>query len=684
MNFDPRTAALTVGLALVVATPAASAAPVFNKPLPTKKLPTPVKPTGVAKPVKPKGGTLVTPTKGGGATVKPASKPWPPLTTYARSRAKTKGPGTYVLDPGGPFVLSRFLFQFENGDHELRRLTLQHNSAGNKVTYAFNDYNADDPYKVGFGYIGVNDRGVSRGTVWNAQQLRPNVAKGPTAKERKVLNGACMNGAGYVPLLTGFNFSHSQKDVAVRRLAAICAPETVTQCEGTYGWYTASNGKCDSSGHAKRTAIQTVYRQAWDDRGDLDTDDIEAFFDTKRSTGGKDVRADWLYVPLSAVDECRSFYGRDTRAIENFASGRDVAIQGFDYRFLDTDHHILEVGLIPQGGGGEQVRFRDNDRKDPFEYRVQLCALKKRGRLRGSGVGGASVAGGSSPSSAYDALSFVGSNAKAAKVRGETTKTAGLRGSPLLSSFYFGFHGGDHKIHSVGVEPVGGSVHFTYRDGNGDDDFTARATYYSTTGATLTTKPLISRDEFGAPAYQCDNLQSCVWTLKKSDGVPKKFVPIMSGFAFERKATDANFGKLKAGWYQSQAKGNGRYEAAMTEESGFDWRHGASRIARDARDPRFRGSVVLVPAEKVEKCATVYETWNGKKGASRPGKYDTKTLEPGKKFVLQAVSFSFLDGDHHLQHLGVEYRANGQLRVHFKDDNRDDPYNWSVTYCYLR
>ncbi len=626
-------------------------------------------------------------------------KAWPALRKYENSGKKRKGSSSHNLPAGQPWAISRFLFRFENGDHELRRLRLQPNDTGRTLNFAFHDYNSDDPYSVSYGLIGLTERAYAAGGIWNQISLRKNVNAGPSKAEQKKLGGACMNGAGYVPLLTGFDFNHSGKDVGVRRLAAICAVETIKQCKTVYGWKTArveNQGKC-KPGQASRYAKQVVYRQAWEESGRLDTDDIEAFFDSKRSYGDKSVRAKWLYVPITAIDQCRTFYGRDTHAIADFARGRDVAIQGFDYRFLDTDHHILEVGLQPQSGDGNNIRFRDNDGNDPFEYRVQICSLKKNGnaptptlnipiqptippaampllipKLPGGGSSGPKVPN-------YTSLSFVTSHAGTSG-KGEKTASANIRGVPLLSSFFFGFTNGDHKIRAIGVEPIGGSVHFTYSDGNGDDPFKARAIYIGADGVALKTIQIASKDEYGAPAYNCNVDTKCRWTIGQAEGVPTRFVAVLSGFHFERKATDANIGALGAGQLGTT------FQALLSEEGGWDWRHVNSQTDRGARAPKFRGSVALVPKSRIESCSQAIGQWHGKKSRAPKKRYDSVQLEPGKRFVLQSVGFSFgVKKDHYLEKLGVEYNSStGELRVHFKDKNRDDPYSWSVSYCYLK
>ncbi len=561
------------------------------------------------------------------------------------------------------------------------------------IDYAFHDQNQDDPYSVSGAWLGVGDRGVARGQVWKDElNLRGDVSAAPTQEEQRKLGGVCMNGAGYVPLLTGFDFAHSQKDVQVRRLAAICETKTMTQCRGSFGWHSAHEDRC-GAGEASRRALQTSYQQAWEEAERLDTDDIEAFFDTSRSYGGKSAIADWIYVPLSAIDECRFVYGRDTRAIADFSNGRPMAIQGFDYRFLDTDHHVLEVGLTP-GSAAPQARFRDNNLDDPFEFRVQLCALSNSTSrplpgvsetLRRPVAANKPLAVFTEPQG-WGGLRFDGVNGGVSGVRGEATAAAVLGGEPLLSSFFLGFQNGDHKIKALGVEPIDDrAIRFVFSDGNGDDPFEARASYLRAVGATLKTLSFRSTDEFGAPAHSCSDLVSCEWRVGEDHGVPASYVPILSSLVFERQATDANIGRLTAGWADRVDNGQGRFAAGMTEEGGWDWRHTESQTDRGASAPSFRGSAVLVPAEKIEKCDSKYLTWHGEPGSDHSLPYDSVPIEPNKRFVLQRVSFGFGPGqDHHLQQIGVEYLPHGELRVHFKDDNRDDPYGWDVSYCFLR
>ncbi len=254
------------------------------------------------------------------------------------------------------------------------------------------------------------------------------------------------------------------------------------------------------------------------------------------------------------------------------------------------------------------------------------------------------------------------------------------KGTFVLSGFHFRFDNGDHKIKTIGVMPGRNYVQFTYADGNGDDPFTARVQFIKPTGADLQVIALNSKDQFGAPAYNCNTTVSCSWIIGTDRGVPNRFVPILSGFYFEQQAADANIGGISAGWYERMQDAEGGFQALMTDDGGWDLMQGD----RQSRNTLFRGAVTLVPSDKIERCANISRRWWGD-NTNRPSArgYDSVRLAPNKRFVLQRVSFGFAD-DNFLEQIGVQYFSDGELLVHFKDNNRDDYYWWNIGYCYLK
>lgn len=52
--------------------------------------------------------------------------------------------------------------------------------------------------------------------------------------------------------------------------------------------------------------------------------------------------------------------------------------------------------------------------------------------------------------------------------------------------------------------------------------------------------------------------------------------------------------------------------------------------------------------------------------------------------VIRGFNFDFRNNDHHIKDLGVEMPGNGDLAVHYADQNGDDQYNYRVEYAILR
>ena len=58
-------------------------------------------------------------------------------------------------------------------------------------------------------------------------------------------------------------------------------------------------------------------------------------------------------------------------------------------------------------------------------------------------------------------------------------------------------------------------------------------------------------------------------------------------------------------------------------------------------------------------------------------------LRPAGVALLQSFDFRFLNGDHHLQRIGIDL-TGGRVFVRFRDQDANDPFEWSVKFSTLR
>jgi hypothetical protein len=163
--------------------------------------------------------------------------------------------------------------------------------------------------------------------------------------------------------------------------------------------------------------------------------------------------------------------GDDTRSI-SLLPGEVLLMRGFDFRYLNGDHHIKTVGVLPETDTSLAITFGDRNLDDPMEYEVSLTKVALPGvisppTLQGSCSGGTCTFPLQAPPN-----------------RDYIFVLRGFRLSFLPDDPGFPFPGNcdvfvgcDHHLSIVGIEPTGGSIAVTYQDQNGDDDYAVAIDY---------------------------------------------------------------------------------------------------------------------------------------------------------------------------------------------------------------
>ena len=76
-----------------------------------------------------------------------------------------------------------------------------------------------------------------------------------------------------------------------------------------------------------------------------------------------------------------------------------------------------------------------------------------------------------------------------------------------------------------------------------------------------------------------------------------------------------------------------------------------------------------------------YVKTTGEIHGSSPGGYASGAIDVAKP-VLRGFEFNFRNGDHHIKEIGVVLPP-GHSGVAFRDDNGDDPFDWTIQYADL-
>lgn len=265
------------------------------------------------------------------------------------SNARTMdGRGSVSTAPDQPIApvaaLSHFLLGFGNGDHKFRRLQLL--VEGSMVRAALNDSNDDDPFEVSARWI--NFSGGNAGVVQAQGHGRAvTMLKLPAAPPRHVF------------ALRGFEFRRQDgTDANIRHLA-------IRPVDGAVEVLLNDDEGLDMRGVG---GAATVF------------DPLHYFVVAQSSRNMQrgrayDVTLQYAWIPDFLVASTGSVTGSERRRRDaaSVPAGRAV-IRGFQFSFMNSDHHLLQLRASTTDGG--MGVFRDNNEDDPVRWRVDYAALR--------------------------------------------------------------------------------------------------------------------------------------------------------------------------------------------------------------------------------------------------------------------------------------------------------------------
>ncbi|MEL6614090.1 MAG: PAN domain-containing protein [Bacteroidota bacterium] len=271
------------------------------------------------------------------------------------------------------------------------------------------------------------------------------------------------------------------------------------------------------------------------------------------------------------------------------------------------------------------------------------------------------------------------------------------RGATVLESFSLDFSNGDHKIRRFGVLAESRFARFSFADQDSNDPFAAEAVWWLIPSAVT--------GEVSGVARQRGEVEI--------PPGPPGHILVLRGFEVRRAdGSDANVRTFGIS-LDSEAS---TASILLSDDMGPDWRgfEGtlglASLLSAIPLDPV--GAVLMTKADAVNRL-------NGGWGASGgsvpgrpyaftiqyawvPGEVAPKTLaqsgtetweerfaseRPRGRIAIRSFLFSFQNSDHHLDRFTIDLRGANTPRyrhpVSFRDNNLDDPMQWSVEYATL-
>ena len=267
----------------------------------------------------------------------------------------------------GTPLLAGFRFRFENGDHKFRRMAVL--AKGRAATLAFSDQNGDDPFGALSTWAVANEgiSGTITATVGGRLELP--IPKAPA-------------GGSYTLVLTGFEFRRADNTDANVRSLGIWLDSQKSAVRVTL---------LDDQGPDFRNFERTL-GNAFIPMGEL-LGPASSMGEALRMIGSRNgryrqyaVTVQYAWIPKSGVASEDLYSGTSRQAASGKKPNAMSVIQGFEFYFGNSDHNIMDVGVMPpllrtpssgvlRTPDEDIVEYQDLNRDDPITWTMQLATL---------------------------------------------------------------------------------------------------------------------------------------------------------------------------------------------------------------------------------------------------------------------------------------------------------------------
>jgi hypothetical protein len=267
---------------------------------------------------------------------------------------------TVPLSGGEASALAAFRLRFENGDHKVKRVSLLR--FGGSVQAGLNDNDGNDPFGASARYLELG-----AGRVHTA-----------TAECRGICTIPISAGREKIALLAGFSFERPRGDNNIRQISVQLLSERGI----------AEVSFIDDQGRDLRigsgSLSPTRARDARDYQVTLQYVVVDrSAVKSMRRVSGDRINRKGPYAggrpgPAALDPTAQALANRLGIAKAGWSSARSgvphYALQGFEFRFDNRDHHLLEIG-INLDRADEVIAFQDNNRDDPIYWSVDYAEL---------------------------------------------------------------------------------------------------------------------------------------------------------------------------------------------------------------------------------------------------------------------------------------------------------------------
>jgi hypothetical protein len=273
-------------------------------------------------------------------------------------------------------LLNGFRFRFSNGDHELRQVGVVADGASSAVMTFF-DKNGDDPFSAQATWVVLNG-GATRATVLAAGAGFMDVPLTPRPPNtRLVLTGfSLFRNDDFNVRMVGIWLDEARNVARVSFFDDQGGAANGAVPLGDAGWEFGKWPGAQNRGTKARVVTSVAAA----------VNEMRAIKDAApngfRPYG---VRIQYAFIPTSVVEGDDYFTGSTRVPASGKVFPSRGALQGFEFVFDNSDHHLLDFGIMPPLAGSvvrskapsnEFVAFQDKNRDDPMRWAVRFVKLK--------------------------------------------------------------------------------------------------------------------------------------------------------------------------------------------------------------------------------------------------------------------------------------------------------------------
>lgn len=259
-------------------------------------------------------------------------------------------------------ALNGFLLSFGNGDHKLRHVGVK--ADGRYTRFAFADQDGNDPFRASASWTTFTHGQAGEVSAIGGGKFRIQL---PTPRP-----------AGHVLVLRGFEFERADRsDANLRNIGVWMDGErnavvvSLTDDQGLD--FRGLERSLGAAALAGATMLPGLLEFAHVEASRVAARNIPAMVGRYR---GYRATVQYAWIPADLVQAEGTLAGGGGDLDRARAATPVHALQGFEFTFDNSDHHLLTLAVNADERGRRIFAFQDNNRDDPLHWEVTYLTLK--------------------------------------------------------------------------------------------------------------------------------------------------------------------------------------------------------------------------------------------------------------------------------------------------------------------